>query len=161
MKKYGTARQATDDNIILRIAWWMTKATVTHPEYVILIAFPRQQLLRERASMLSLHVHCLSCWRTNDTSSPQVSFLLDTSKAISLKHVHCFEYHWACVINSLLCRDTALLAEVSFGFSTVFPGKCWSNTSLRPRTFVSKFSSAVLRYLHWIIHSVDKQTLSK
>jgi hypothetical protein len=53
-KKYGTARQATDDNIIrrMRFARWVTKATDTHPEYVILIAFPRQQWLRERASLL-------------------------------------------------------------------------------------------------------------
>ena len=37
-----------------RIACWMTKATNTHPEYVILIAFPLQQWLRERASLLRL-----------------------------------------------------------------------------------------------------------
>ena len=41
-KKYGTARQATDDNIIrrMRIACWMTEAADTHSEYVILISFP-------------------------------------------------------------------------------------------------------------------------
>jgi hypothetical protein len=43
VEKYGTARQATDDNIIqrMRFACWITKATDTHSEYVILIAFPR------------------------------------------------------------------------------------------------------------------------
>jgi hypothetical protein len=53
VEKYGTARQATDDNIILRMrfARWITKATDTHSQYVILIAFPWQQWLRERASM--------------------------------------------------------------------------------------------------------------
>jgi hypothetical protein len=63
VEKYDTARQATDDNIIRRnrIACWITKATDTHSEYVILIAFARQQCLRERASMLRLYVHCLSC----------------------------------------------------------------------------------------------------
>jgi hypothetical protein len=62
VKKYGTARQATDDNIIrcMRFACWITKATDTHSQYVILIAFPRQQWLRERASMPRLYVHCLS-----------------------------------------------------------------------------------------------------
>jgi len=37
------ARQATDDNIIRNtpIAYWITKATDTHSEYVILIVFPR------------------------------------------------------------------------------------------------------------------------
>jgi len=41
MVKYGTAGQATDDNIIrcLRIACWITEATNSHSEYVILIAF--------------------------------------------------------------------------------------------------------------------------
>jgi hypothetical protein len=40
-KKNGRARQATDDNITwrMRIACWITKATDTHSEYVILIAF--------------------------------------------------------------------------------------------------------------------------
>jgi len=51
--QHGTARPATDDNIIrrMRIACWITEATDTHSEYVI-IAFPRQHCLRERASLL-------------------------------------------------------------------------------------------------------------
>jgi hypothetical protein len=54
VRKYGTARQATDYNITqrMRFACWITKATDTHSEYVILIAFPHQQWLRERAFML-------------------------------------------------------------------------------------------------------------
>jgi hypothetical protein len=62
VEKYGTARQATDDNIIrrMRFACWITKATDTHLVYVIIIAFPRQQWLRERASILRLCVHCVS-----------------------------------------------------------------------------------------------------
>ena len=36
----------------MRIACWITKATDTHSEYVILIAFTQQQWLRERTSML-------------------------------------------------------------------------------------------------------------
>jgi hypothetical protein len=52
--KYGTAGQATDGNIIRRmgIACWIPKATDTHSQYVILIDFPLQQWLGERASML-------------------------------------------------------------------------------------------------------------
>jgi hypothetical protein len=63
VEKYGRARHATDDNTIrrMRIACWITKAIETHSEYVILIAFPRQQWLRERASMIRLYVHCLYC----------------------------------------------------------------------------------------------------
>jgi hypothetical protein len=41
------------------IACWITQATNTNSEYVILIAFPLQQCLNESASML--YVHCLSC----------------------------------------------------------------------------------------------------
>jgi hypothetical protein len=54
VEKYGLARQATDDNIIgrLRFACWITNATDTHAEYVILFAFTRQQWLRERTTML-------------------------------------------------------------------------------------------------------------
>ena len=36
------------------IVCWITKATNTHSEYVILTAFPPQQWLHERASMLRL-----------------------------------------------------------------------------------------------------------
>jgi hypothetical protein len=51
--KYGRAGQATDDNRIrrMRVACWVTKAADTRSEYVIHIAFPRQQWLRERASI--------------------------------------------------------------------------------------------------------------
>ena len=62
MEKYGRAGQATDDNIIqrVRIAYWLTKVTNTHSEYVILIAFALQQRLRERASILRyMYIVCL------------------------------------------------------------------------------------------------------
>jgi hypothetical protein len=54
VEKYGTARQATDDNIIrrMRFACWITKATDTHTQYEILISFPQQKQLNERASIL-------------------------------------------------------------------------------------------------------------
>ena len=47
MEKHGTASQATDDNITRRmgIVAWLPKATNTHSEYVILVAFLLQQWL--------------------------------------------------------------------------------------------------------------------
>jgi hypothetical protein len=56
--KEVTARQATDDNIIrrMRFACWITKATDTHSEYVIIIAFPRQLRISKRALVLRLCV---------------------------------------------------------------------------------------------------------
>jgi len=49
----------------MRIASWISKATDTHSEYVIIIAFQLRQCLREWASMLrytyvSCPVHCFS-----------------------------------------------------------------------------------------------------
>jgi hypothetical protein len=54
VEEYGRARQATDGNITqrMRSACPVTKATDTHSQYVIIIAFPRQQWLSKRASML-------------------------------------------------------------------------------------------------------------
>jgi hypothetical protein len=54
VEKYIRTGQATDGHITrrMRFACWITKATDTHSEYVIVIAFPRQKWLRERASML-------------------------------------------------------------------------------------------------------------
>jgi hypothetical protein len=61
VEKHDTARQATD-NIIwrMRTACWIPKVTNTRSTYVILIAFPLQQWLRERASMLRLYVQYIA-----------------------------------------------------------------------------------------------------
>jgi hypothetical protein len=63
LEKYGTTRQATGYNTIrhMRCACWINKAIGTHSEYVILTAFPRQQWLRHRASLLlSTYIACWS-----------------------------------------------------------------------------------------------------
>jgi hypothetical protein len=49
----------------MRFACWITKATDTHSEYVILIAFPLQQWLRERASVSRFYAHRVSCSAIN------------------------------------------------------------------------------------------------
>jgi hypothetical protein len=57
VENYGTARQATADNVTRRnrhFACWVANATGTHSEYLTFIAFPRQQWLHERASVLRL-----------------------------------------------------------------------------------------------------------
>ena len=61
-EKYCTAGQTADDSILrrMRIACWITKATGTHSEYVILTACPRQLSLRESTSLLRPYVPCLS-----------------------------------------------------------------------------------------------------
>ena len=54
VEKYDTASQAPDDNVKrhVHIACWITKATDTHLEYVILFTFPHQQWFLECTSML-------------------------------------------------------------------------------------------------------------
>ena len=42
----------------IRILCWITKATDTHSEYVIIIAFARQQWLHDRA--LTLRCMCIA-----------------------------------------------------------------------------------------------------
>jgi hypothetical protein len=53
-KKFCTAGQVTYDDVTwrTRIAFWIPKATNKLLEYVILIDFPLQRLLQERALML-------------------------------------------------------------------------------------------------------------
>ena len=60
MEKYGSDRQATDDSVIRHMCTEcrVNKATETHSEYAILIAFLWQQWLSERASLLRLYIHC-------------------------------------------------------------------------------------------------------
>jgi hypothetical protein len=55
VEKYGTARQATDDNIIycMCFTYWITKAKNTHSEYAMFIAVPQQ------CWWMQLNVHCL------------------------------------------------------------------------------------------------------
>jgi len=44
-EKYGTVRQATDDNIVgcMRITYWIIKSTDTHSEFVIFITSEQQK----------------------------------------------------------------------------------------------------------------------
>jgi len=51
LEKYGRDEQATDDNSIqtMRFAYWITNATNTHSENLILIAFLLQQWLHKHA----------------------------------------------------------------------------------------------------------------
>ena len=84
VEKHWRAEEVTDDNIIRRMhfACWITKNTHTHPhsKYVILIAFPRQQWLCERASILRSHVYCLSCLSHHTHSSCGLRCSLVTNK---------------------------------------------------------------------------------
>ena len=56
LEKHCTARWVPDDNMAYALFMLDNQATYTHSEYVILIAFPGRQWLRESAWMLRLYV---------------------------------------------------------------------------------------------------------
>ena len=71
VEQHGTEKQAIADNVIrsMRFACWLTWLQ-THSEYIILIAFPRQQWLRERSSMLPYtYIACLVVMYTSMIST--------------------------------------------------------------------------------------------
>jgi len=62
VQKYGTLGQTTVDNVLwcTCFARWISKAVDTHPEYVILIAFPLQQWLCKHTLLLCyMYIACL------------------------------------------------------------------------------------------------------
>lgn len=62
VEKYCSAEEIKDEHTLscINFACWVNRATNAHLDHVILIAFSRQQRLREGASMIRLYVHCLS-----------------------------------------------------------------------------------------------------
>ena len=79
---------------LMRTACWIPKATNTHSEYVIFIAFPLQQWLHARPSILRLYVHCLTCSKEEEDHRleslirlqiPYCSSLCYASETVELK----------------------------------------------------------------------------
>jgi hypothetical protein len=105
VEKYGTARQATDDNIIrrMRFACWITKATGTHSEYLVLIAFPRQIWLRERApSVTFIHtLLLLSCFyfvTRNSSTNFDIEILQSDIKGRHSSMYHVLSMKYRCIL---------------------------------------------------------------
>ena len=67
------------------IACWIPKATNIPSEYVILIAFPLQQWLHERPSMLCYtYIACLLRSEFDDSGSVLAQFMLYAKKAFNI-----------------------------------------------------------------------------
>jgi hypothetical protein len=79
VEKYGTPGQATDDSTIRRTCFtcWV-KAADTHSEYLIVIAFPRQQLFGERGS--KLHYKSIASLVLRNISLPLRTTLSDFAR---------------------------------------------------------------------------------
>ena len=75
----------------MRIASWITKATNVHSEYVILLAFPLQQRLHERTSMLRwlsgflFHLLC----STNELTTPGTDAETDNARTLVNRILFC------------------------------------------------------------------------
>jgi hypothetical protein len=124
VEKCCRAVEATNDNIIrrMRFACWITKTTDTHAEYVILIAFPRQQWLRECTSMLLLYVHCLSCSSLS---------LVDCDIANVLT-LFCVIWTQSQITDNQVCQLYTVELNYKFPVITIFP----NSDFLRPSRFL-------------------------
>jgi hypothetical protein len=69
------------------VACWITMATDTHSEYIILVSFPLQLRFRERASMLRLYVHCLSLFYFNERKNLGEISTVSFSLVVYLSHI--------------------------------------------------------------------------
>jgi hypothetical protein len=75
----------------MRFACWIPKDTNTHSEYVILIAFPGQQMLRERASMLRyMYIGCVVSSFRGPFSAGKYTEWVQAQCCIALGHRQCF-----------------------------------------------------------------------
>ena len=119
-KEKSNVRLNTDKNIIhvtWRLKWYM---------YVKRDAFPRQPCLRERASMLRLYVHCLSCCIVTVNN---IKFFLKKPKHFSPFHpqsqsvlVHGINVHWRNSYNhTILILGTKWRWVVNFTLRPPYP----------------------------------------
>ena len=65
----------------MRIACCIPKATITHSEYVTLVALPLKQRSQVTHLDIMLHVHCLSCYN---------AFL--TSEGLTVQETYCYKF---------------------------------------------------------------------
>jgi hypothetical protein len=89
---------------------WITKATDTHSEYVIFIAFPWQQCLRERASVLHYtrtYIACLVIFSLITDTRPEYLILTTFQRQQCVgERVSMFRYMYApCLVMLLLIRN--------------------------------------------------------
>jgi len=77
------------DSIIqrMRIAYWITKATNTHPQYVIFFAFSTATLVTRTRLNVTLHVHCPSCCNYYSQHNfiygfNWLAFVIDTERSV-------------------------------------------------------------------------------
>jgi hypothetical protein len=118
VEKCCRAGQATDNNITrrMRIACWITEATNTHSEYVILMAFPRQQWLRERASVLRLYVPRLSRFMDNLFYTKRLN---DWNCCVLIIGINCIALNYNLIFRTYLFNKGSLNSLPCFSVTDV------------------------------------------
>ena len=76
----------------MRIACWINRATDTHSEYVLLIAFPLQQWLREHVSVL--RYMCIAC---------RILYMACSPLLVSQVYL---EHSWNCFVLMAFCAGS-------------------------------------------------------
>jgi hypothetical protein len=86
VEKYGTARQSTDGSIIrrMRFACWITKATDTHLEYVIL-CFPMATMVMRTRLNNYVYMYAVSLFRILEFILSQICKKLAHEEEMHLK----------------------------------------------------------------------------
>ena len=121
----------------LRIACWVTKATNTHSEYVILIAFPRQKCVAERASILRYSVikKSLCTWRTIIVSCTDTFWSHYIAFPVKMwKKIYAYRY-----LTNVSEKGNKFLKLVPVGFS-----KSWHISTITKKTSYPQGSILIL-----------------
>ena len=74
MEVRGKAGQVTDDNTAHAFACWITKATETTQEYVILITFRQKKMVTRTPLDVRLYINDLSCYCLKKIKTDKNSF---------------------------------------------------------------------------------------
>ena len=122
-KKYCRMKQAADDKSIrrMRSACWITKVTETHSEYVIVLAFPRQQWYANApqcyvCTHIACHVVICACHSPllsmNRSESHQCTQTAVSNVWLEAARMHVRSLHECCLFRCIclstwltVCRD--------------------------------------------------------
>ena len=87
----------------MRIACCLPKATDPQSEYVIIIAFTRQQWLRKCAALLRLHVmYCMCCWTSWQILNVRLVFPVDEPMSLVISN-YIFNCPTKCTVQLNIC----------------------------------------------------------
>jgi hypothetical protein len=164
IEKYGTCTPAIDGNIIqrMRISCRTTWAANSHSEYVTLIAFPLQQWLCERASMLRYaYIACLVGLKVTFQTS-LVCMLDNLGCKLTLRICNTYCFSTATLVMRTRLNVTLRVHRVSCGSESNVSKFATDSTILYIGVKISQDSRWVIHHegsegislITWILHLV-------